>query len=209
MKLNNKGMSIIEIVVTFTLIMFLVTGLLIIVVNYRNKAAIILQKLDLDTFKNTLTQDVNNDILNYGVVEMNFNADCASLHLNRCINIVYHDPNDSTKTITKVLGTSEIFTKKGDDVSSQKESIENKYIYYDGMKYPLHEKLPDKLPNDRAYYDLSAIRINDDAILNSKFTVLEDGTKVYIYTIDIEVSHIDFQDDFGLHIVASTDNISM
>ena len=33
MKLNNKGMTIIEIVVTFTLIMFLVTGLLIIVLK--------------------------------------------------------------------------------------------------------------------------------------------------------------------------------
>ena len=197
MKLNNKGMSIIEIVVTFTLIMLLVTGLLIIVVNYRNKVAVSLERLELETFKNTLTQDINNDILNYGVKEINYGGECETLSdLNRCINIVFYNG------MQKALGTSKI-------VHTSRDSVINKYIYYDGLKYDLKDDLPDKIPTGRTFFDVAQIKIVDDAILNETYTVLEDGTKIFVYTIDIEVSHIDFNDDFGIHIVASTDNISM
>ena len=70
MKLNNKGMSIIEVIVTFSLIMFMVIGLLVIVVNYRNKMSVSLERLKFDTFKNNLTQDINNDILTKGLKEI-------------------------------------------------------------------------------------------------------------------------------------------
>ncbi len=203
MRLNNKGMSIVEVIVTFALIMFLVVGLLIIVVNYRNKMSVSLERLNLDTFKNNLTQDINNDILKKGLKEIKddshepgIDSPCYNLGLNRCITITF---NDNTK---KALGTSKIN-------ASNKETIINKYIYYDGIKYSLKDELPSNLPEGRAWIDLSTIRVVDDAILNSNFTVLEDGTQVYIYTIDIDVSHINFKDDFGIHIVASTDNVSM
>ena len=49
----------------------------------------------------------------------------------------------------------------------------------------------------------------DGNILNETYTVLEDGTKVYIYSINVNVNHIDFNEDFGVHIVASTDQISL
>ena len=210
-KLNNKGMSIIEVVVTFSLIMFLVVGLLVIVTNYRNKVAISLERLSLDTFKNNLTQDINNDILTNGLKEItdetsttNSASPCYNLGLNRCIVLIFYD---NTK---KALGTSKVLSNPNTYSATQiKNSIENKYIYYDGLKYKLKEHLPENLPSGRNWFDLSAIKVVDDAILTESFVVLEDGTQVFIYTIDIDVSHIDFKDDFGIHIVASTDNINM
>ena len=49
MKLNNKGMSIIEIVLTFALIMVMVIGMLTIVMSYRDKASLSIKKLEMDT----------------------------------------------------------------------------------------------------------------------------------------------------------------
>ena len=197
MKLNNKGMSIVEVVVTFSLIMFLVVGLLVIVVNYRNKGAVSLERLTLDTFKNNLTQDINNDILTKGLKEINTAGACQTLTgLNRCINLVFYDGTQ------KALGTSKVS-------ANDKNSIINKYVYYDGLKYKIKDILPDNLPSGRSWIDVASIKMVDDAIYNSSYVVLEDGTQVYIYTIDIDISHIDFKDDFGIHIVASTDNISM
>ena len=203
MKLNNKGMSIIEVIVTFSLIMFMVIGLLVIVVNYRNKMSVSLERLKFDTFKNNLTQDINNDILTKGLKEIkddtnttDSNSLCYNLGLNRCIVLTF---DDDTK---KAFGTSRVS-------ALDKDSIINKYIYYDGIKYKLKDELPKTLPSGRTWIDLEEIKVMDDAILNSTYTVLEDGTQVYIYTIDINVSHIDFKDDFGIHIVASTDNLSM
>ena len=196
-KLNNKGMSIVEVVVTFSLIMFLVVGLLVIVVNYRNKVAVTLERLSLDTFKNNLTQDINHDILTKGLKEINSGGACTSLtSLNRCINLVFYDGTE------KALGTSKV-------VPNDKDSIINKYVYYDGLKYKLKDSLPNNLPTGRTWIDLASIKMVDDAIINNSYVVLEDGTQVFIYTIDIDVSHIDFKDDFGIHIVASTDNVSM
>lgn len=203
MKLNNKAMSIVEVIVTFSMIMFLLVGLLVIVMNYRNKMAVSLEKLNLDSFKNNLTQDINKDILTNGVKEITDDTNttdtsnpCYSLGLNRCITITFYN---NTK---KVLGTSKVNP-------NNKDSIINKYIYYDGIKYKLKDELPNTLPEGRAWIDLESIKVVDDAILDSSYTVLEDGTQVNIYTIDIEVSHIDFKDDFGIHIVASTDYIGM
>lgn len=197
MKLNNKGISIIEVVVTFAMIMFLVIGLLIIVVNYRNKVSVSLERLTLDTFKTNLTQDIYDDILKLGLEEINYEGEYPTLtDLNRCINLVFQDGTQ------KAFGTSKIS-------ASDKDSIINKYLYYDGLKYKLKDTLPDTVPVGRTYLDLQTIQVEDDNILDSSFTVLEDGTKLTVYSINVEVRHIDFKEDFGIHIVASTDNISL
>lgn len=204
-KLNNKGISIVEVVVTFSLIMIIVCGLLVIVANYRNKAQVSFQRLTLDTFKDNITRDVYSDILEYGVKEINQEGKCIDgsiSGLNRCINIVYNDPLDPTKTIEKAFGTS------GFSVND-KVNIENKFIYYDGIKYKLKDVLPENAPQGRTLKELEAIEVNDDGIFNKQFTVLEDGSVVYIYKIDIDINHVDYKEDFGIHIVASTLDVSL
>jgi len=217
-KMNNKGLSIIEIVITFSMIMFFCIGLLVIVANYRNKVTVSLKKLDLDTFKNNITQDINNDLLrpNYVLNEINTAGDCPTLtadgatdRLSKCINFEYKDlsfPNDPTKNVNRAFGIGAI------DVNS-KSSVENKFLYYDGIKYPIKDKLPKELPVDdngnpvRSWADFQEITIYSEGMLDSSIVVLEDGTKVTIYRIDVNVNHIDYEDDFGVHIVATTDSV--
>lgn len=191
MKLNNKGMSIVEIVVTFALIMVMVIQMLVIVMNYREKVSTNLKELDLETFKDTLTRDIQKDILNIGVKEINVDGECnTNTELSQCINIVFNDGKE------KAFGTSKIDASKHD-------TIENKYLYYDGLKYKLSDKLPDKIPNGRNVLDFQRIIVEDNNILSTDSIVLEDGTTILIYSIDIYISHIDFDKDFGIHIVTS------
>ena len=127
MRLNNKGISIIETILSFVLIMTMVTGMLVIVMNYRNKAALSIEKLELDTFKNTLTQDIQNDILTLGLKEINYDGECSTLtDLNNCINLVFKDDS------VKAFGISKVSV-------NDRNSIENKYLYYDGIKYKLND----------------------------------------------------------------------
>ncbi len=196
MKLNNKGMSIIEIVLTFALIMVMVIGMLTIVMSYRDKASLSIKKLEMDTFKNTLTKDIQDDILKLGIEEVNMDGECATITgLSRCVNIVFKDGSQ------KVFGTSLINV-------NDRDSIENKFLYYDGEKYKLHDTLPEKIPNGRTILDFQSITIEDNNILSTDSAILTDGTVVNIYSIDVYVSHIDFEEDFGIHIVATTDPIS-
>lgn len=196
MKLNNKGMSIIEIVLTFALIMVMVIGMLTIVMSYRDKASLSIKKLEMDTFKNTLTKDIQDDILKLGIEEVNMDGECATITgLSRCVNIVFKDGSQ------KVFGTSLINV-------NDRDSIENKFLYYDGEKYKLHDTLPEKIPNGRTILDFQSITIEDNNILSTDSAILTDGTVVNIYSIDVYVSHVDFEEDFGIHIVATTDPIS-
>lgn len=189
MKLNNKGMSIIEIVVTFALIMVMVIQMLMIVMNYRESASKNLKELDLETFKNTLTRDIQKDILNLGVKEINMDGECSSITgLNHCINIVFDNGEE------KAFGTSKVDANDYD-------SIENKYLYYDGIKYKLSDKLPDTIPVGRNVLDFQNIKVEDNNILSTDSIILEDGTVSSIYSIDVYISHVDFDQDFGIHIV--------
>ena len=197
MKLNNKGMSIIEIVVTFALIMVMIVQMLTIIINYRQKANLSLERLDLDTFKNNITRDIQKDISTLGVSEINTDGECSTItNLNRCINIVFKDGTE------KAFGTSKID-------ENNYNSIENKYLYYDGLKYKLHDELPDEIPVGRSALDFQNIEVIDNNILSTTSALLEDGTVISIYSIDVYVSHIDFDQDFGVHIVATTDEVNL
>lgn len=195
MKLNNKGMSIIEVVLTFALIMIMVVGMFTIIMNYRDKASLSLKKLEMDTFKNTLTKDIQDDILTLGVKEINMDGECNNISgLAHCINIVFKDGSE------KAFGTSYINVN---DINS----IENKYLYYDGEKYKLHDVLPNKIPAGRTALDFQSITVEDNNILGVDSVILENGDTIYFYSIDVYVSHIDFDQDFGIHIVATTGEV--
>lgn len=195
MKLNNKGVSIIEIVLTFALIMVMAMGMLSIVFNYREKASISMEKLDLDTFKNTLTKEIQDDILTLGVKEINTSGECLRHpELNSCINIVFSDAAGTSKA----FGTSKV---DNNDV----DSIENKFLYYDGLKYKIVDKLPNKIPTGEKAVDFQTIKIQDQNILSTDSMVLENGTVVTFYSIDVYISHIDFDEDFGIHITTTSE----
>ena len=55
-KLNEKGMSVIEVVLTFALIMTIIASILALIMNYRNKLQTNLTYLDWSSYKNTLTK---------------------------------------------------------------------------------------------------------------------------------------------------------
>lgn len=198
MKLNNKGMTIIEIVLTFALIMVMIISMFTIVMNYRAKVDTSLTMLELDTFKNTLTKDIQKDILELGVKEITNNTGACLLveGLGRCINIFFKDGSE------KAFGISKI-----DD--NDRESIENKFLYYDGEKYKLKDNLPEEIPEGRDESDFQTITIEDNNLLSSDSIILDDGTMVTFYSIDVSISHLDFDKDFGIHIVATTDDISL
>ena len=69
-RLNNHGISLVEIVVTFAIVMAIISGLLAIIMNYRLQAQNSFSKLELQTYKNNLTKTIQDDILNFGIGEI-------------------------------------------------------------------------------------------------------------------------------------------
>ena len=83
-QLNNRGISIIEIIVTFSLVMVIVGGLMSIIMHYRLTAQSSLKQMELQSYKETLTKVIQDDILDLGIAEINYAGNCnASANQNR------------------------------------------------------------------------------------------------------------------------------
>lgn len=197
-KLNEKGLSLIEVILTFALIMVIITGILTIIMNYKARISIEMERLELVTYKNTLTKEIQTDIIDRGLHEINYEGLCSEQASNysSCINIVFKDG------VEKILAVSKLDDTNNDNLV---KLLNNKYIKYGDTKYPIVDTLPDNIPTGRSPKDFQNIFINDENILTSDSVILADGTTVKIYAIDINMEHIDYDDDFGIHIVA-TDN---
>ena len=197
-KLNEKGMSVIEVVLTFALIMTIIASILALIMNYRNKLQTNLTYLDWSSYKNTLTKEIQDDIMRLGVADINHGGECTSSQysgeFSSCSNIVF-------KTgVEKILAVSKI------DISDR-NSVLNKYIRYGDTKYPIKDTLPKTIPNGRQPGEFQTIFVSDSDFLSVDSTILSDGTEIKIYSIDIYIEHIDFDDDFGIHIVATNNDV--
>ena len=194
-QLNNRGISIIEIIVTFSLVMVIVGGLMSIIMHYRLTAQSSLKQMELQSYKETLTKVIQDDILDLGIAEINYAGNCnASANQNRfssCANLVFKDGTE------KILAVSNMFP---DD----RNSLENKYIYYDNERYTLKDSLPPKIPSGRHAIDFQTVFINTDNFVSSESVSMPDGSETKIYSIDISIEHIDYNEDYGIHIVTST-----
>ena len=197
-KLNEKGISVIEVILTFALIMVIISGILTVIMNYKQKAQAELKRLELVNYKDTLTKEIQTDIIDRGIYEINQGGLCleqADLY-NSCINIVFKDG------IEKILAVSKL---DDSNLENLEKLLNNKYIKYGDTKYPIEDKIASKIPEGRSIKDFQNIYINGDSILTSDSVILDSGLTTKIYSIDIYMEHIDYDDDFGIHIVA-TDN---
>ncbi len=197
-RLNNHGLSLVEVVVTFAIVMAIVSGLMAIIMNYRLRAQNSLSELELQTYKNTLTKAIQDDILTFGIAEINQGGSCLSStnssRFSSCANLVFKNGTEKILAISKIE-------------QDNRDSLENKYIYYDDERYVLKDTLPEKIPSGRHAFDFQTIFISTENFVSSDSTVLADGTEIKIYSIDIPIEHIDYEQDFGLHIVASDADI--
>ena len=197
-KLNEKGMSVIEVVLTFALIMTIVASILALIMNYRNKMQTNLTYLDLSAYKNTITKEIQDDIMRLGIADINHGGECTSSEysgqFSACSNIVF-------KTgVEKILAVSKI------DITDR-NSVLNKYIRYGDTKYPIEDTLPNTIPAGRQPGEFQSLFVSDSDFLSVDSTILADGTEIKIYSIDIYIEHIDFDDDFGIHIVATNNDV--
>lgn len=128
--MNKKGFTTIEIVLSFTLVVLILTGLTVIVINYRDKVPTEEIKTQLLDYKNTITKIVYDDIVKGDYVSL---QSCIDAY--RCVNFI---KPDGTSESLKVINQLE-------DMSGIKTGM---YIEYKGIKY----MLPDSDLNSETGY---------------------------------------------------------
>lgn len=115
-KINNKGMTLVELIAAFVITSVIVVTVFGSVMSYKNRAQTLSIKKEIIGYKNTVIQAIQNDIIQYGI---------KKAYKNNISNI-------STDTIFIVLSDGR--TKQLDIVhgyQNQSSTITRSYIRYD------------------------------------------------------------------------------
>lgn len=179
MKLDNKGFTVIELILSFILVMFLALSMFALVNNYRNREQKESIRRDLLTFQSTLTGDIYQDTLERKVDYIR-NCEVTNDAIKGCIDIKFLDETNKELKIVKEEKTT---TEDGTTFT-----YDSSYILYGGVKY----ELPDP----------KFARIVDDYMF---FSTIEEDNLEYgvIYKIRIRIEHQDLEDEFVIEVVTT------
>lgn len=178
--MNNKGVTVVEILVSFVLISVIVVGMMNVVYLYRGKISTSNYKKQLITYKNTLTKDIYDDILTKKVKSV---EEVKELN-GRGIKFTFSDNS------TKILEISD---------TSKVDGIKNKYIAYGrndsegGQIYKIYEEFPAEVTDLEKY---ESLKFTTNSIILTEDNL---GTDV-VYHVDIGINHVDMIEDFGIHL---------
>ena len=175
---NNKGFTVVEVVLSFSLVVVILASLVSIVVNYRDRVTEEEIKTQLIDFKNTITKVVYDDIVDIDNVGYTSISECSSS--DKCVNFVKEDGSEVPLNII-VQETSTSGIDRGI------------YFEYKGIKY----FLPDSDLNDYLVGDISkyAVYVNDFIISR------DDVNKVY--SVKIPIHHNGLNKDYVINLTVS------
>ena len=184
MNKNNKGFTIIELIVSFSLVMILAFSMYRIVLIYSDKARYESIRFEMETYKNKLLVDIENDISSKGLKKVE-NCKSGENTLKRCIIITFMDLSQKTLKLQKEVKTDELINADGTKTSI---SYNSNYVEYGSIKYKTAESKYMSFENE---YFLDYSSPSEDVENNQA-----------IYKIYLNMRHSEIEDNFDIRIVA-------
>ncbi len=194
-RINKKGLTSVELVITFSIVAVLSVVLFNSVIGFFNKNTIEAYKLDLFTYKDLLNRDIQKDIVEMGLEDVTFNTTTAGNTNNdntkyvTTSNITFSFTDGSTKDL--IIKSRDVagLLEANEDASVIAELINLKSItsiIYDDEDY--------KVPNlgEREYKD-SGIFFPNLTISNIKTTISNS-----IFTLEINFAHNELEEPYDL-----------
>lgn len=206
-KLNNKGMTAVEILVCFVLVVIISVSMYTTISSYQNKQQIEAFKEKIFTYKNLLTKEINDDLIKDGLVSakiINYITDpdtgdaSATVEMNmrngdkKCLKVTskkaydyFYDPN------SKVVRGGETLTLG--EILPEDEDKDDEFMIAYGFcgnetEYPIPDLGSSLNPNYKKIYDL---RINS----------VDVGIKNTLLNIYVGFYHPDLGTRYGIDII--------
>lgn len=199
-KLNNKGMTAIEILVTFVLVAVIVVSLYEAVITLKNKETISSYKLSLVTYRDLLTKDIQDDLIKIGLV----GVETSSLSDGKGyrVTMMLRDGSKRILEVKQQFGCNAIDALEevelciNADIDADTSDLFS--ISYgpeeDVVEYPLPDLGNEKLDNlhDSGTHTISALRINEVDI----------STANKVFSLRITLYHPDLKSKYSIDIVS-------
>ena len=190
-KLNNKGMTAVEVLVCFLIVVIITVSMYTMVSAYKNKQEIEAIKEKIVTYKNLLTKEINDDLIKNGIISAEvkeFTADSDNYE----VTMTLRNGDKKRLKIRRVLAFDYLLEPDKEGSPDRSESKDDEFmISYGDYDSETDYPIPDVGYSENLYgnkiYDLriNNVDINtDDSILTIyiDFYHPELGTK---YAIDI------------------------
>ncbi len=199
-KLNNKGMTVVEILVTFLLVAVIIVSLYDGIVALKNKETIASYKLSLVTYRDLLTKDIQDDLIKIGLSS----AQTSSLSDGTGYRITMA-LRDGSKRILEVkqqfgcnavdaIEVDELCVKAGIDKNASDDFSISYGPEGDVVEYPLPNLGREELDNldNSGTHTISALRINEVDI----------STANQVFSLRIVLNHPDLGSKYSIDIVS-------
>ena len=180
-KLNNKGMTAVEILVCFVLVVIISVSMYTTVSSYQNKQQIEAFKEKIFTYKNLLTKEINDDLIKDGLVTAKITNNLVDpdtgdadvlVEMNmrngdkKCLKITSKKAYDYFYDPSKMVSTDEGDKLMGEILPVSEDKNDEFLISYgfcgNETEYPIPDLGSSKNPNGKKIYDL---RINNVEVL--------------------------------------------
>ena len=191
-KLNNKGITTIEVIISFVIVIIIATSLYTTVTNYNQKRLIEGYKSKIFTYKNTVTKLIQDDIIKVGLTHANYEKKHVGPKIIHTLDL---DLKDGT---TRKLIVTQIFT-----LSTYHDGDPDYDDYFmiqygkptDLIEYPLPNIGESKSESGKKVYDLS---------INNVIIKTEDNVLI----IYIGFYHPELMTRYGINIISPIDFVS-
>lgn len=187
-KLNNKGITIIEILLCFVLVVGITSSLFSSLNSYKNKQQLESNRNAIVTYKNLLTKDIQDDLIKKGLKDVEITSESVNDHsIKYTITLKLKDDSFKYLIITKNLAAYE-----DEDITTSEDQDDYFMIQYglqdNAINYPLPNLGSTKNQNNKTVYDL---KINN----------IDINTDNNILSIYIGLYHADFGKRYAIDIV--------
>ena len=108
MKLNNKGLTTIEIILSFVLVSIIAMSLYTIVSSYNQKKNIEEYKLKITNYKNLLTREIQRDLIDIGLNSVSINQDVVASKMIYTVDMELLDNSNKRLVVEKQIGKSKL-----------------------------------------------------------------------------------------------------
>lgn len=192
MKLNNKGVTTIEILISFVLLAIIVVSLYGSVESYKNKQNIESNKNQIMTYKNLLTKEIQDDLIMKGLIDVTVKHQpfvaVPFTPETYTVDFSFRDGTKSQLIVKRVLANDYGVVGSGSCTSGKNDYFSISY----GPEGDLTEY---ELP------DLGSGENNEGCkVLDLRMSDININTDNDILTIDIRFYHPDFSTKYGIDI---------
>lgn len=159
--MNNKGFTLIELILSIVLITVIIIPVFAIVLNFRARQQIASDKAQMLEYKNTLTYDIQNKILTKELTDFKEMTSCSSGSYSKCYELTF---KDNSKTTININAKEVEFDSKKYKIVVSDAAIDFKLVLLKANNNYIHFEIP-------IQYGINDIEpINYTIIIDAKIT---------------------------------------